>query len=70
MKILVDMNLSPSWVDLLIEAGFEAVHWSKVGASDAIDSDVMQWVDSRDAYPQIRNIGRYLPPMLHGGNGY
>jgi predicted nuclease of predicted toxin-antitoxin system len=43
MKILVDMNLSPGWVDFLIEAGFEAAHWSKVGASDAKDSDVMQW---------------------------
>jgi predicted nuclease of predicted toxin-antitoxin system len=43
MKILVDMNLSPDWVDFLIEAGFEAAHWSKVGASDAKDSDVMQW---------------------------
>ena len=37
MKILVDMNLSPGWVDFLIEAGIEAVHWSKVGASDAND---------------------------------
>lgn len=43
MKILVDMNLSPGWVDFLVEAGFEAVHWSKVGASDANDRDVMQW---------------------------
>jgi predicted nuclease of predicted toxin-antitoxin system len=43
MKILVDMNLSPGWVDFLIAAGFEAVHWSKIGASDANDSDVMQW---------------------------
>ena len=43
MKILVDMNLSPGWVDFLIAAGIEAVHWSKVGAGDANDSDVMQW---------------------------
>jgi len=37
------MNLSPGWVDFLIAAGIEAVHWSKVGAGDANDSDVMQW---------------------------
>jgi len=43
MKILVDMNLSPSWVDFLVEAEFVAVHWSQVGASDAHDSEVMQW---------------------------
>ena len=43
MKILVDMNLSPIWVDFLIEAGYEAVHWSKIGSGDAPDREVMQW---------------------------
>ena len=43
MKILVDMNLSPIWVDFLIEAGYEAVHWSKIGPGDAPDREVMQW---------------------------
>jgi predicted nuclease of predicted toxin-antitoxin system len=43
MKILVDMNLSPGWVNFLVRAGFEAVHWSKVGSIDAHDSDVMRW---------------------------
>jgi predicted nuclease of predicted toxin-antitoxin system len=35
MKVLVDMNLSPNWVRFLAEAGFEAVHWSKVGSTNA-----------------------------------
>jgi len=26
MRLLIDMNLSPRWVDLLVEAGFEAAH--------------------------------------------
>lgn len=43
MKILVDMNLSPAWVGFLVEAGYEAVHWSKVGAADAYDVEVLQW---------------------------
>jgi predicted nuclease of predicted toxin-antitoxin system len=30
-KVLVDMNLSPEWVPLLIGCGFEAIHWSTVG---------------------------------------
>jgi predicted nuclease of predicted toxin-antitoxin system len=47
MKILVDMNLSPKWVDFLVEAGLEAVHWSTVGAGDAHDSDVMRWAAER-----------------------
>jgi predicted nuclease of predicted toxin-antitoxin system len=48
MKILIDMNLSPCWVDFLVEAGFTAVHWSKVGANDAPDRDVMQWAAEHD----------------------
>jgi predicted nuclease of predicted toxin-antitoxin system len=31
MKLLLDMNLSPTWVGFLEENGFEAVHWSTVG---------------------------------------
>jgi predicted nuclease of predicted toxin-antitoxin system len=43
MKFLVDMNVSPTWVGFLVEAGFEAVHWSQIGPGDARDSEVMQW---------------------------
>ena len=45
MKVLVDMNLSPGWVDFLASAEIAAVHWSTVGAgkchrsrSDAVGS--------------------------------
>lgn len=41
MKLLVDMNLSPRWVDLLTAAGFEAQHWSRLGPGDAPDADIM-----------------------------
>jgi predicted nuclease of predicted toxin-antitoxin system len=41
LKILIDMNLSPSWVRHLSEAGFEAVHWSMIGRSDAPDTVIM-----------------------------
>jgi predicted nuclease of predicted toxin-antitoxin system len=37
MKILIDMNLSPLWVDAFLEAGIEAVHWSTIGDPAAID---------------------------------
>jgi predicted nuclease of predicted toxin-antitoxin system len=33
MKLLVDMNLSPRWVNLLAEAGIDAVHWSALGSA-------------------------------------
>ncbi|MCW5599101.1 hypothetical protein C8R30_1526 [Nitrosomonas nitrosa] len=35
MKLLIDMNLSPRWVDVLANAGFEAAHWSALGAYNA-----------------------------------
>jgi predicted nuclease of predicted toxin-antitoxin system len=41
MKLLVDMNLSPRWVDLLGKAGFDAAHWSKLGPSTASDVQIM-----------------------------
>ena len=41
MKLLIDMNLSPRWVRLLREAGFDAEHWSAVGAADAADAEIM-----------------------------
>lgn len=43
MKLLVDMNLSPKWAGFLASAGFEAVHWSELGAANAPDSEIMHW---------------------------
>ena len=43
MKLLVDMNLSPSWVDRLSQHGFEAVHWSTIGAATAPDAEILVW---------------------------
>lgn len=43
MRLLVDMNLSPAWVPFLEAAGFEAVHWSSVGAPNAPDQIIADW---------------------------
>ena len=43
MKLLVDMNLSPDWVAVLAQAGWEAVHWSSIGNPRAVDSEIMAW---------------------------
>jgi predicted nuclease of predicted toxin-antitoxin system len=48
MRILVDMNLSPAWVDYLGASGFETVHWSQIGARDASDTEVMLWAADQD----------------------
>jgi predicted nuclease of predicted toxin-antitoxin system len=37
------MNLSPDWVAVLTQAGWEAIHWSKVGDPRAADSEIMAW---------------------------
>jgi len=43
MKILVDMNLPPRWIQLFAHAGWEALHWSQVGAPTARDQEIMAW---------------------------
>ena len=46
MKILIDMNLSPTWVSVLEEAGHTASHWSTIGSLNAPDSKVLFWAKS------------------------
>ena len=48
MKLLIDMNLSPSWVSVLEQAGFKAVHWSKIGNHCARDTEIMEWARSNE----------------------
>lgn len=48
MKILVDMNLSPRWEQVLSAANIEAKHWSKVGPANASDPDIMEWARMGD----------------------
>lgn len=43
MKVLVDMNLSPGWIDFLVNSGFQAVHWSNIGRGDEADAELMRW---------------------------
>jgi predicted nuclease of predicted toxin-antitoxin system len=48
MKFLVDMNLSPHWVKVLTDAGFEAVHWSTCGNRSAADIEIMAFAKAND----------------------
>ena len=43
MRILIDMNLPPRWVQVFASAGWEALHWSQVGAPTASDREIMAW---------------------------
>jgi len=48
VKLLLDMNLSPTWVPFLAQAGVDAVHWSRIGAATAPDREVMAWARAND----------------------
>jgi predicted nuclease of predicted toxin-antitoxin system len=45
VKLLVDMNLSPSWVERLARHGFEAVHWSTIGAATAPEVEILTFAN-------------------------
>lgn len=47
MKILIDVNLPPRWVDVLAASGFEAVHWASVGDPRAPDAELMRFARER-----------------------
>ena len=48
LRLLVDMNLSPAWVDWLAPRGWPAVHWSSVGDPRATDRIVLSWAADHD----------------------
>jgi predicted nuclease of predicted toxin-antitoxin system len=48
MKILIDMNLSPDWIDVFTAAGIESVHWSNIGNPAVKDTVLM-------TYAQVNN---------------
>ncbi|HMS15767.1 MAG TPA: DUF5615 family PIN-like protein [Planctomycetota bacterium] len=43
MRILVDVCLSPQWVEYLQGEGAEVVHWTSVGDPRAKDREIMHW---------------------------
>ena len=48
MKLLIDMNMSPRWVEVFAQNHIEAVHWSAIGAADAPDSKIMDYAQSNN----------------------
>jgi len=43
MRLVIDVSLSPQWVEALGQAQIEAVHWTTVGDARARDSEIVQW---------------------------
>ncbi len=48
MKILIDMNLSPDWTQILEAENIEVVHWSNVGKPNAPDEEIMKYAREND----------------------
>jgi len=48
VKVVVEVNLSPGWVDRLAHHGIEAVHWSAIGAATAPDDEILAWALQHD----------------------
>jgi predicted nuclease of predicted toxin-antitoxin system len=42
-RLLIDMNLSPDWVEFFGGHGVDAIHWSTVGDPHADDPELMRW---------------------------
>lgn len=49
MKLVVDMNLSPTWAGFLRDAGHDATHWSAIGAPGAPDAELLAWCRANGA---------------------
>jgi predicted nuclease of predicted toxin-antitoxin system len=48
MKLLLDMNVSPIWVELLNDAGHQVLHWSQVGEIAESDKNIASWARAND----------------------
>ena len=43
MRLLIDVSLTPKWVDAIQKNGFEAVDWSEIGPLDAPDHQILEY---------------------------
>ena len=43
IKLLIDISLSPAWIDVFAKHAWSAIHWSAVGDPRSSDRTVMAW---------------------------
>jgi predicted nuclease of predicted toxin-antitoxin system len=56
MKVLIDMNLCRAGRAFLAESGIEARHWSRIGAANAPDSQIMLYAQAHDCLVLTRDL--------------
>ena len=69
MRLLIDMNLSPKWVGFLNDAGFEATHWSALGAANAPDPELMAFAKTHDYVILTNDLDFGAILAASGGSG-
>lgn len=47
MRLLFDMNLTPRWVQYVLGAGHDCIHWSDVGPINSEDSAICAYARER-----------------------
>ena len=69
MTIVVDMNLSPAWIPVLREAGWNAVHWIDIGDPRASDATILRWALANEAvvFTHDLDFGALLAAMNTNG---
>lgn len=48
MKVLIDMNLSPTWVDFFKENNIDSIHWSSVGKAYENDHIIFDYASKNN----------------------
>jgi predicted nuclease of predicted toxin-antitoxin system len=48
MKILIDMNLSPLWVNFFQKNNLYLIHWSKLGRATDLDFTIFEYAQQNN----------------------
>lgn len=72
MRLLIDMNLTPRWVQFFNNAGHTCVHWSSLGPSETSDVDICAYARAHGYvlvtndldFPQILSYTRASKPSV------
>jgi predicted nuclease of predicted toxin-antitoxin system len=69
VRILIDMNLSPSWTAVFEQETWEAVHWSAVGKATAPDGEILDWAATNKfiLFKHDLDFGALLASRPHRG---
>ncbi len=48
MNIVLDMNISYQWVNVLQAAGYTCKHWIEIGPANATDAEIFDWAKTNN----------------------